>query len=465
LLGSLTTNFKLADGLTLTSVTGYLRLREAFTANFNENGFSEILTATKQRQRQFTQEVRLVSSFDSPINFIVGGFYQNANLAMSIPATLPAALSPTSAPLLIANDDYFLKTRAYSVFGQVIWKFAEQWELAGGARYSHEKKSERVFSVLANTDYRFVDPERTFNNLSPEVTLSYRPSRNLTLFGAYRQGFTSGGFNQTPLAYSLAVVNDNSFKQSTVRGGEIGAKGTVANRQISFDITAYNYDYRNLQLQVLDATTLSLTLRNAGSARTRGVEFSTTVRPDQIRGLSLRASIAYNDARYTSFVDAQCYAGQTISQGCSGNVNSGTGVATTQNLSGTRLERAPAWSINPGISYEHTLGDNLKITFSGDAYYTGEYFSETTHDPRAIQHEAWRYNASIGLSGRNDGWEIALIGKNLTNILRAEQSAGAPFTGFGTGTNGPSLGSDLIGVAGQPRTIVLQLTLRNSLFQ
>jgi len=107
------------------------------------------------------------------------------------------------------------------------------------------------------------------------------------------------------------------------------------------------------------------------------------------------------------------------------------------------------------------------ITFglTGDAYYTGSFFSESTHDPRATQPEAWRFNAGVNLRGPDDGWELALIGRNLTNVLRAEYVFGQPFTGFGTGTNGPSRGADLVGVNGMPRSVVLQLTLRNTLFK
>ena len=463
LLTSLTANLKVADALTLTSVTGYLRLRERFTANYNENGFSQFGTASDQLQRQFTQEFRLVSSFESALNFTIGSFYQNAKLSLAIPTTLAVGFSPTGSALMIEDDQFGLKTEAYSVFGQLIWKFAPQWELAGGARYSHETKSENARSLLAGVAYPFLDPKRSFNNVSPEATLSFRPSRNLTLYAGYRRGFTSGGYNLVPLAFNPFAVNDNGFKQSTVEGGEFGAKGAIAQGQIQFDLAVYEYKYKDLQLSTFDSATAALSLRNAGRSRVRGVEVSANVRPDQIDGLSLRSSVAYNDARYTLFDDAGCYTGQTIAQGCSGNITGG--VARTQNLTGSRLERAPEWSLNFGASYDHPITSGIAIGLTADAYYTGSFFSESTHDPRATQREAWRYNAGVKVHGPDDGWELALIGRNLTNVLRAEYVFGQPFTGFGTGTSGPSRGADLVGVNGTPRSVMLQLTLRNTLFK
>ena len=463
LLTSLTANLKVADALTLTSVTGYLRLRERFTANYNENGFSQFGTASDQLQRQFTQEVRLASSFENPLNFTLGAFYQNAKLSLAIPTTLAAGFSPTGSALMIEDDEFGLKTEAYSVFGQLIWKFASQWELAGGARYSHETKSENARSLLFGVPYPFLEPKRSFNNVSPEATLSFRPSRNLTLYAGYRRGFTSGGYNLVPLAFNPFGVNDNGFKQSTVQGGELGAKGSIAQGQIQFDLSVYEYKYKDLQLSTFDSATAAISLRNAGRSRVRGVELSANVRPDQIEGLTVRGSVAYNDARYTLFNDAGCYTGQTVAQGCSGNVIGG--VAQTQSLTGSRLERAPEWSLNFGASYDHPITSGITFGLTGDAYYTGSFFSESTHDPRATQHEAWRLNAGVNLRGPNNGWELALIGRNLSNVLRAEYAFGQPFTGFGTGTNGPSRGADLVGVNGMPRSVVLQLTLRNTLFK
>src|SRR6185436_182645 len=181
-------------------------------------------------------------------------------------------------------------------------------------------KSQNGRTRLFGVSYPFLEPKRSFNNVSPEATLSFRPSRNLTLYAGYRRGFTSGGYNLVPLAFNPFAVNDNGFRQSTVRGGEFGAKGSIAQGQIQFDLAVYQYKYKDLQLSTFDSATAAISLRNAGRSRVRGVEVSANVRPDQIEGLSLRSSVAYNDARYTLFDDAGCYTGQTVAQGCSGNI-------------------------------------------------------------------------------------------------------------------------------------------------
>jgi iron complex outermembrane receptor protein len=462
LLSSFAANYRVSDDITLTSVTGYYDIKEKWATNYNQGGVTLVDTGSVLHQDQFTQELRLGSSFSTPLNFVVGAFYQSANLNLRIPTGLGSFFSPTHAPLLIDDSQFHLDTETWSAFGQLIWAFAPRWELAGGARYSHERKAEAGRSLLLNGAYSFIKPVRSFENVSPEATLSFKPNRNLNIYGAYRQGFTSGGFNLVPLSFAPGVPVDNGYRQATVRGGEFGIKGSVARRQVQFDLDLYRYTYRNLQLSALDPTTIALSIRNAASSRVQGAEASVNIRPDQIKALSLRSTLAYNDAYFTSFPTAQCYQGQTVAQGCNGTIVGG--IARTQDLSGAQQERAPKWTINYGATVDQPLAGGLRISVSGDANYTGRFFAQPEHDPRSIQRDAWRFNANITLSGRNDGWSLAVIGKNLTNVLRAEYAFSQPFTGGGTGTS-VGLPSDLVGSVGLPRTVVLQLTVRNSLFR
>jgi len=462
LLSSLSANYRVTDDITLTSVTGYYNIKEQWATNYNQGGVTLVDTASVLHQDQFTQEFRLGSSFSTPLNFVVGGFYQSANLDLRVPTALGAFFSPTRAPLLIDDSQFHLDTETWSGFGQLIWAFAPRWELAGGARYSRERKAENGRSRLLNGPYNFIDPTRTFENVSPEATLSFKPNRNLNIFAAYRQGFTSGGFNLVPLAFAPGVPADNGYRQATVRGGEFGIKGSTARGQIQFDLDLYRYNYRNLQLSALDPTTIALSIRNAASSRVQGAEASVNVRPNWIRALALRSTLAYNDAYFTSFETAQCYQGQTVALGCNGTVVGG--VARTQDLSGFQQERAPKWTFNYGATVDQPLAGGMRVSVSGDANYTSSFFAQPEHDPRSVQREAWRFNANLTLSGANDGWSLALIGKNLTNVLRAEYAFSQPFTGGGTGTTA-ALGSDLVGAVSLPRTVVLQLTVRNGLFR
>ncbi|MDT9121580.1 hypothetical protein RSW84_29455, partial [Escherichia coli] len=77
-----------------------------------------------------------------------------------------------------------------------------------------------------------LDPNKVnFTDFSPEATIRFRPTRNVTFYGAYREGFTSGGFNTAP----ASPGGDITYRQARARGFEAGVKGSLLDRQLSFD--------------------------------------------------------------------------------------------------------------------------------------------------------------------------------------------------------------------------------------
>ena len=74
-------------------------------------------------------------------------------------------------------------------------------------------------------------------------------------------------------------------------------------------------------------------------------------------------------------------------------------------------------------------------------------------------------NGNLTLYGGKDrGWQVALIGRNLTNKIVAISGGAVAFVGTGTGT-AVTTPADLYGSVSLPRQIILQLTLKNSLLK
>src|SRR3546814_8794155 len=81
----------------------------------------------------------------------------------------------------------------------MILKPIDQLEIAGGARYTHETKASTLFNIAEHGRASFpygkgFTDHQTFNNVSPEVTVAYHYSPDLTFFVGYRTGYKSGGF-------------------------------------------------------------------------------------------------------------------------------------------------------------------------------------------------------------------------------------------------------------------------------
>lgn len=470
-------DYDLADTITLTSVSGFYRLQEDGLGSFTSVNDPRTGASLDLKIKGISQELRLASDLDGPLNFMVGGFYQDGKLTVG-----QAFFTNIAAPALVAATFYDQNTQAYSLFGQVRYEFSDRLELAVGARQSWEEKHLKGTVATTPTNpspFVILNPNRKYDDFSPEVTLTYKPTSDLTVYGAYREGFTSGGFNTTPGplrtgatgAFPSLAARDLSFEQMSAKGGEIGIKGNLADRQVQFDLVGYRYTYDGLQLSRWDEVAFTQRVQNAGSARIQGVEFSTTVRPRGLEGLELRGAVAFNDAKYRDFIGG-CYAGQSVAAGCNLLPRNPASPATAgtaanpyngQDQSGQQLARAPKWSLAGGFSYEREFSPGLGGSLAFDTLYTSSYATQTEAHPLARQGGYWLLNGSLSVfSGESRDWELALIGRNLTNKLYTATGGTLAFTGSGTGTTTTSQ-ADILGIAGPPRSVLLQLTLRSSL--
>ncbi|MFD2428703.1 TonB-dependent receptor domain-containing protein [Sphingobium scionense] len=182
---------------------------------------------------------------------------------------------------MVGSTYYDVHTKATSVFGQLRYKIADPLELAVGGRYSWEDKS--LTGTSLGSPIQILGPKQDYTDFSPDVTLTWRPDSDRTVYAAYREGFTSGGFNTVPTrlrtdADQSRAAIDLSYDQMTAKGGEIGTKGYVADRQILYDLVGYYYKYSGLQLSRYDNASFTQLTQNAGGAEIKGAELSLTIR-------------------------------------------------------------------------------------------------------------------------------------------------------------------------------------------
>ena len=262
-------------------------------------------------------------------------------------------------------------------------------------------------------------PKIKSDTLSPEVTLTYKPTADMTIFGALKRGFKSGSFN---VATPPTPDEDNAFGDEKAEGGEIGLKSRWLERRLLFNIAAYSYRYTGLQVGAIIPVSNSVPVTrtiNAGSALTTGIESDVSYRPPQIDGLTLHGAFDVNHAQFKSLDGVPCYGGQTIAAGCnetySAAANSGAGGYTATNESGLPLVRAPKWQVNFGFDYERPIGRGMLVRLSSNTQYSSKYL--TGLGEVYYQKAFFKTDMNVTLVGPQDKWEFALIGKNLNNAL------------------------------------------------
>ena len=456
------------DKVDITSVTGLHRFVNYFlgdydfTANVNGGTWG----SERSKYKAFSEEIRAQTKLGGPLNFMAGVFYQNTRLDFDQQIIFPGALEnsaasdPTKRYITVAKLSYTDGT-TFAGFAQVQWKLTPELELDAGARYTHETKDSQFVQPYVIPPYQPVfrqnhpiPANQSFNDLSPEVTLTWTPTDSLTAFVGYKQGFKSGGFSGSALdsAIGNTTVNDLAFAPETVEGFEGGIRAVLFDRTLRLALDVYRYNYSDLQIDFFDAAKIQFITKNAASSRAQGVEFEAEWAPREVPGLTLRGTLNYNRARYRDFADAPCYGGQTPAEGCT--IVNGRPI---QDLSGVATALAPKWTGALEANYEHPVGENLVFGASANLKYSSDYFRNPFGNPRSKDGSYATLDAALRLRTKDSRWEVALIGKNLTDEYILYYMGDAPSSGSGTGT-AAGLHSDLAGTPSLPRTIAVQLT-------
>ncbi|MDB5713981.1 MAG: hypothetical protein JWO15_1378 [Sphingomonadales bacterium] len=455
-LGSLALGYDVTDSISLASVTGYYRLDAVGFGSYDGTSFNAFGAVNGEKSQLFSQEVRITSSFDSPVNFMVGGFYEYSKrntftVAYGGFGTPPSDPNFANRTIAYWNDDH-LKGNTYSGFAQAMWDITDNVQLSGGVRYTHETKNAIAAEIYVNPGLpaavaTLLPAGSTFrypykdSNWSPEVTLTWHPTSDQTLYASYKTGYKSGGLSLSPVVSKTDTLAKVTFGSETAEGGELGYKAQFLNRRLTITTALYSYKFNNLQRAAYDPPTNSFLIRNAASARTRGAEAEISFRATD--SLTLRGSGNYNDAHFLSFTNSPCYTGQTIPVTCAGAVK-------TQDISGQTIALAPKFTGSAGFSFDTPISDNIGFGLNSDVRYVTRYRTQDDNTPLASQKGYAKVNASVRVHAMDDRWELSLIGVNLFNKYAILSTTSKP-----GGASG-----DLYGVVERGREVRVQGMVR-----
>lgn len=486
--GTLELTYNPTPELTVTSTTGYYDME--FESQLNGSGSTFAgptfySTAEPLAREDFTQELRIQSDFAGPLNFLAGLYYQDAKINNTIGLPANQVLLPGTPTLL--DYQHLIDIKSYSAFGQLTWQVVPELEISAGARWTEEKRELEAFILNEGGKIPFptATPKIKSDNIAPEVTVSYKPTPDLTIFGSYKVAYKSGSFDTTALR---GDTPDYAFGDEKGEGWEAGIKARLFDRSLTTSFAIYDYRYSGLQVGAVEpieagGIPVNRTL-NAGSARVYGAELELNYAPPTIDGLTLQAAVAYTHARFKEFNEAPCWGGQTVAEGCdqifvpaADQANPGPGAVTVdgqhgfysaQDLSGEPLVRSPDWQATFGFTYDMPVGDNMTVTVTNSNQYSSSYTAVLGLRDDFTRGNYFKTDVSVALKGPDDLWEVALIGKNLTDKLTvascnaSNAQNGAIFGGYITGGigRGPAGVDELGCFVERGRELWVRLTLR-----
>lgn len=456
------------DTVNFTSVSNYQTNNNSWACDCNFQSTSNGTWATENSTWwAASEEFRALTNFQSPVNFMVGGLVQKTRRTFDqwiAFAGLANSAAPPGYEYLATTKTSTTDGKTYSAFGQLIWNVIPTVELTAGARFTHETKDSFFEQPVnnpalvgifrpADAPMGVVTANQTFNNTSPEVTASWKPAANLMFYAGYKSGYKSGGFDNGGInsgAIAASPETYMTFNPEKARGFEVGAKTTLLDNQLRANLEVFNYKYIDLQVDFFNSPIFAFQTVSA-DARTKGAELQLEYAPAAVRGLSLHTVFNYNDAKYTSFV-GPCYAGETPAQGC----NIPTATLPFQNLTGSTLGMAPKVTGVAGGRLESLLGRGLRLETTVDARYSASYLASSFGNPASRMGSYVTLDAGLRLYLAQDKYELAIVGKNLTNRFYVTGVVDGPSTGGGTGTPA-GIPADQLGFGNLPRTIQFQV--------
>ena len=453
---------------TLTSVTSLLdyKTREIVDVDFSGISFLDG-TNLREDYRQFSQELRLTSPGGEAFNYIGGVYYQHAKLDVQDFTLFNPTFLGLGAPFNALGDtrndrDYSQTSDLISAFAQGELSLTDQLRVTAGARFNHEKKSGRrslaivqgplstapaavvaaVFRAL-NIEAHSIAGKLSEDSFNPMVNVQFDATDDLMIYASYARGTKAGGFdirsNSLPTSTTVAKPGAFEFQDESADNFEAGLK--YKGRDVAFNLSFYRTKYKDLQVNIFDGT-LNFNVRNAAAARTQGIEAD--FRAALAEGLTISGAIAYLDFKFTNFTDGQCYYLQTPGPGgfC--------------DYSGKRNALSPKWSGNLNVDYWTPVGSDLKLSFNVNADFSSSYIAAANLDPRTYQGSYAKLGARVALGQIDNRWEVALIGRNLTDRRILQTGSAMPLATTITG----GAGNAYNGIVDRPRTIAVQVTGR-----
>ncbi len=382
---SLEANWNLAGGYRLTSISAY-RYWHFTPANDEQLNVSAINdTGVEVHDRQFSQEIRLASPTGGAFDYVVGAYAFRQNLGnKTFTSYGPLAdLYLLGANLGALNDTYSkangkIETDSFALFAQGTWHLSERLDFTAGLRGTYEEKNAKVerFAPLGGAAVGGVGAavrngqlgaydsgDLSQYNFAPSalLSLSYQFSDDLLGYASLSHGEKSGGVNLAVGSAPSAGADSLLVGPERANDAELGLKSTLFDRRLLLNANLFWTGIHGYQATTLyqapGSTQLVQVLANAGSVRSRGLEFEATALP--LRGLTLNFNGSYNDVTYLSFKDAPCPA----------EVSTRPGAPSSCDLSGQRVVGASKWIANLNGEYQWRLDDRFQPYVSASYAY------------------------------------------------------------------------------------------------
>ena len=390
------------------------------------------------------------------VNFGVTDAYTANNCSLKVDSSALVAFGIDGV-----NRYHYMKqdTDTYAAFGQMTWNIRDDLRTTGGLRYTYDEKSAEQGVWAA--DYGAGNTEQTFNPLLVAVAeglgefithnyddldrsegvvtwslnLQWDATEDTMLYSSVSTGYKSGGFNSFYLesAGSIEDRNDAEFdKETSPFSAEVGAKMILADGAADLNVAVFYTKFDDLQAAIFSGST-SFLVQNAARADTRGVEIDG--RWQLTDRLLLQGSAAYLDFTYDHFPNQACTNEQFVDfreaawqfdPAASSFSNQDCAEAEINDVAGQTSENNPRWQANVIAQHTQPIGEFELMSLLALTYQDAQY-RQGDLDPILKDEQYVKVDLSLMFGPASGRWQLAVIGRNLTDQTTYSYGNDAPF--------------------------------------
>jgi iron complex outermembrane receptor protein len=407
-------------GSRLTSITSYGHLKKNYGGEDSDGTSLDVLTFGQTVDAtDVSQEIRLAGK-STRNDWIVGvyGLRIDGNYGSDVGFYM---FDPPLTAYL--GNAYGLQTKTWAIFGQTDFTLAPLWTITAGIRWTQDDKNFHMVTPctgpgcgpLGFTNPFFVQGSgynssapgaqttRNSGNWDGKIQLNWKPNEDLLGYVGITRGTKAGGYNGGATAFY--TIPEEIFNDEVLTDYEIGLKSRLAGGRARLNVSAFYYDYHDMQIfNQLGPSTV--TFNDNGTVYGGEVDLQTRI----TEGLDFQLGVAWLRTHLDPIA----------------NLNIATGALE---YSAEELPNSPHATVNAHLKKTWSIGHG-QISLEGDGKWVGAHKLNLIDNPTTDESAYTTVDARASYGPSDKRWEVAIYSHNLTN--EEYRIAAAPFVG----TNG-----------------------------
>ena len=326
------------------------------------------------------------------------------------------ASNPFAGPCFAAYDaelgfvsEAYPTRESQSLYGQATVNVDDSNRVIFGLRYTEDEFASDVTNFFGLQ--RFT-PSDDLDETTGRVAYERDVNEDTMVYVSYTKGFKPGGSN---LTYGYPMDNEGFgaapapqlifpiFDSEMIDAFEVGLKSDFLDGRMRANVSAFTYDYENLQFQSTDPDIYRGGVANIPESEMKGIELELIGLVSESLSFDLR--VAYLDTEITSSYEAL----DNLKAELYFFGEEPIRYSLRENLRGNELAKSPELTANFGIEYITDTQYGL-LTTTAELIYRGDFQQRVFNNPIVDQVDSYsivNFTASLDLTG--DEWGIDLM--------------------------------------------------------